>query len=293
MSHRHVLPLIAAAACWGLGSVAAKRAVAELPPTALLVIQLSASASVLAGVRRLSRRRTPGAAMRFGLLGLLNPGLAYLLGLAGLATITVGLSVLLWALEPVLIVLFAWALISERISPRTGVLSAVAVAGAVLAGSAGTEGVNVAGVLLTVAAVACCAVYTVASAAWMKTESSLAIVAAQQWFALGFAVLVLIAHAGWGDGVRLTAVSPIAWANAIESGVVYYGLAFWAYLTGLRHTTAAGAAVFLNLIPLFGVLGGRVFLGEPVTIRRLVGAGIVVVAVVGVSRAVPRPPLLR
>jgi probable blue pigment (indigoidine) exporter len=176
--------------------------------------------------------------MRFGLLGLLNPGLAYLLGLAGLATITVGLSVLLWALEPVLIVLFAWALISERISPRTGVLSAVAVAGAVLAGSAGTEGVNVAGVLLTVAAVACCAVYTVASAAWMKTESSLAIVAAQQWFALGF-------------------------------------------------------AVFLNLIPLFGVLGGRVFLGEPVTIRRLVGAGIVVVAVVGVSRAVPRPPLLR
>jgi drug/metabolite transporter (DMT)-like permease len=272
-----------------LGAVAAKRAVAELAPTLLLAVQLSASAAVLTVVRRLSRGGSRRAPVRFGLLGLLNPGLAYLLGLAGLATITVGLSVLLWALEPVFIVAFAWLVISERISTRTGLLSAGAIAGAVLAGAAGTDGVSIQGVLLTVAAVASCAVYTVASSAWMRFESSLAIVVSQQWFALGLAAVVLGVHAWWSGGIHLTDVSPIAWASAIGSGVVYYGLAFWTYLAGLRHTTAAHAAVFLNLIPLFGVLGGWLFLGEPVTSWRLVGAAIVVGSVVGVTRAVPAP----
>jgi len=37
------LALILAAACWGLGTVIAKRAVAEIPPILLLTIQLGSS----------------------------------------------------------------------------------------------------------------------------------------------------------------------------------------------------------------------------------------------------------
>jgi probable blue pigment (indigoidine) exporter len=42
-SRRTVLALILAAACWGLGTVVSKRAIAEIPPLTLLPIQLGSS----------------------------------------------------------------------------------------------------------------------------------------------------------------------------------------------------------------------------------------------------------
>ncbi|MEX1271004.1 MAG: DMT family transporter, partial [Acidimicrobiia bacterium] len=115
-SQRHALALIAAAACWGLGAVASKRAVAELAPTSLLVVQLAASITALSVVRRVVTPPTRARpSTRMLALGVLNPGLAYLLSLAGLTTITAGLSVLVWALEPVFIVVLAWIILRDRI----------------------------------------------------------------------------------------------------------------------------------------------------------------------------------
>ena len=37
------------------------------------------------------------------------------------------------------------------------------------------------------------------------------------------------------------------------SGILYYGLGFWFYVTGLRHVPASYAGAFLPLIPVFGV----------------------------------------
>lgn len=284
MSHRHVLPLITAAACWGLGAVASKRAVAELSPAALLVVQLVSSLVFLSFVRSLGVSPAGDAPpRRLVTLGVLNPGVAYLLSLAGLATITAGLSVLLWALEPVIIVALAWAFLRERVSVPTAVLMALAVGGASVAGAAGVGGADVVGVTLTVAAVACCAVYTVASSSWFSTESNLAVVIGQQWFALGFAVVVFAVSATFGSGFEPAEVGWGSWVSAVGSGVVYYGLAFWAYVAGLRLTTPGTAAVFLNLIPLFGIVGGALFLGERLTSFQLVGAGTVVAAVVGLT----------
>jgi probable blue pigment (indigoidine) exporter len=274
------IPLVLAAACWGLGTVASKRAVTELPPTLLLVIQLGSSVAVLTLVWLASagRRRPP---VRLGLLGVLNPGLAYLLSLMGLASITAGLSVLLWSLEPVLIVALAWLVLGDRLSPRAIAWSLIAVAGAALAGSQGIEGGQLRGIALTVAAVACCAIYTVAASSWMRAESSLAVVVVQQWFALVFACLVVL----FSGGVALSGASATAWISAVGSGVMYYGLAFWAFLVGLQRVKASTAAASINLVPLFGIGAGYVFLGERMQPLQLVGAAIAILAVVAlVSR---------
>jgi probable blue pigment (indigoidine) exporter len=274
------IPLVLAAACWGLGTVASKRAVTELPPTLLLVIQLGSSVAVLTLVWLASagRRRPP---VRLGLLGVLNPGLAYLLSLMGLASITAGLSVLLWSLEPVLIVALAWLVLGDRLSPRAIAWSLLAVAGAALAGSQGIEGGQLRGIALTVAAVACCAIYTVAASSWMRAESSLAVVVVQQWFALVFACLVVL----FSGGVALSGASATAWISAVGSGVMYYGLAFWAFLVGLQRVKASTAAASINLVPLFGIGAGYVFLGERMQPLQLVGAAIAILAVVAlVSR---------
>lgn len=284
MSHRHVFSLTAAAACWGLGAVASKRAVAEMAPTALLVIQLASSVVVLTLVRSTQRRPSgPRPALRLRALGILNPGAAYLLSLAGLTTITVGLSVLLWALEPVFIVGLAWLVFDHRLTARAASLMALAVGGAAVVGAAGVGSADVIGVSLTVAAVACCAVYTVAASAWFGSESDLDIVVSQQRWALAFAVVAWALLTGPAHGGGVAGAGGVAWVSALASGTVYYGLAFWAFLAGLRRTTPATAAVYLNLIPLFGIGGGWFLLGERFTLLQMLASLVVVIAVVGIG----------
>ena len=288
---RSSLALIAAAACWGLGAVASKRAVADLAPTALLTVQLAASLTALSVVRLIARRpvRTRPTAKLLA-LGILNPGLAYLLSLAGLTTITAGLSVLVWALEPVFIVVLAWFVLRDRIGANTAALMVVAVGGAAVAGLSGVDGFDARGMALTTSAVACCAVYTIGASAWFAAESNLDVVIGQQWYALGFAVLALFVTGGPRVLADLTEVGAAGWISAVGSGVVYYGLAFWFYLAGLRHARPSTAAISLSLIPVFGVVGGQVLLGERLTLVQAVGAAAVVAAVAAMAVTTLRRP---
>src|SRR4029079_5426504 len=126
---RSVIALILAAAAWGLGTVISKRAVAEMPPLTWLAIQVAASVVVLVLLMRWRRvpLRDPSAPPVLGRMGMLNPGLAYALSLLGLTHISASLSVLLWALEPILILVLAAWFLSERVSRTVLALSGVAV----------------------------------------------------------------------------------------------------------------------------------------------------------------------
>ena len=62
------------------------------------------------------------------------------------------------------------------------------------------------------------------------------------------------------------------------SGVLNYLLPFWLYLSALRHLKAGIAAQYLTAIPVFGVIGSAVILGEPMTILRIIGTLIVVLS---------------
>jgi probable blue pigment (indigoidine) exporter len=282
LARRDYLPLILAAACWGFGAVVSKRAVAEIPPLTLLPIQLGSSLVLLAIFMRARGVpfRDAGASPILGRLGVLNPGLAYALSLLGLVTITASLSVMLWALEPLLILFLAAWLLRERVTVGLVVMSLIAVAGMLLViyqpGGTGSP----IGVLLTVAGVGCCAVYTVITRRWISTSDSTAqVVVAQQAHALALAFVLVAAAWILGGAVVPGAVSPVGLASAIGSGVLYYGLAYWLYLTGLRIVPASIAASSFYLIPIFGVAGAFLFLGERLEPSQWVGAGIVLVAI--------------
>src|SRR3990170_2882838 len=88
-----------AAACWGFATVMSKGALAHIPPLTLLVVQLAVSITflwiiIVAQRIGLPRRRE---AVRLGLIGLLNPGIAYTFSLFGLTLTTASMSTLLWA----------------------------------------------------------------------------------------------------------------------------------------------------------------------------------------------------
>lgn len=285
----HLAALILAAASWGVATAISKRAVDEIPPLVLLPVQLGVS--VLASGVVLAARdrglRALAATGRLGALGLLNPGLAYMLGLLGLVHITASLSVLLWAVEPVLILFLAAWFLRERVGGRLVGLSAVAVAGMVLVIHDPGAGGHLLGVALTLGGIACCAVYTVVARSLLRrSDATLPVVVAQQAWALAFALVVGLLT-GWGGPAGTGTVSAEAWLSAGVSGLLYYGVAYWLYLTGLRRVPASFAAVSFYLIPVFGVAAGMGLLGERLGPLQWLGAAVVLVAVLAIARSAP------
>ena len=287
-----ILVLTLAAASWGIGTVVSKRAIEEIPPLTLLPIQLGASLVLLAVLMRWRGLpfRDPSASPILGRLGVLNPGLAYALSLLGLVHITASLSVMLWAIEPLLILFLAGWFLRERITLSLVVLSLVAVAGMLLVIYEPGSGGSPVGVVLTLAGVACCAVYTVVTRRWLVTSDSTAqVVIAQQAYALAFAFVLVGAVWFVGGAVQPANVTPLGWASAILSGFLYYGLAYWLYLSGLRHAPASYAALSFYLIPLFGVAGGFLLLGERLEPSQWIGAAIVLATLFVIIRRTAAP----
>ncbi len=278
VSYSRVPLLVAASACWGAGTVVTKQVLGSVEPLTLLPLQLAASCLFLLAAVRISSPRVAWSPQmtRLTLLGILNPGLAYALGLLGLASITASMSVLLWAAEPVLILLLAAAVLREHVPLALAAAIAVAVLGVVLVVyQPGATG-DAVGVALTLAAVGACAVYTVLTRRLLIDDGSLLVVLTQQAAALGFAiVLAVIVQGVGGDGWSTGSMTPLTLLIAAASGVLYYGAAFWFYLAGLRQVPASVAGAFLPLIPVFGVAVAYLT-GERLDPGQWLGAALVV-----------------
>jgi drug/metabolite transporter (DMT)-like permease len=284
---RAYLALIAASAAWGIGTVISKRAVEEIPPLTLLPIQLASSLAVMTVLLAANRLplRDPTAPIALERLGILNPGLSYALGLLGLVSITASLAVLIWALEPLLILLMAAWFLRERLGVALIALSLVAAAGVGLVVYDPASAGSLLGVALTFAGVVCCAIYTTAARRWLvDAQQTASIVSAQQAYALGFALVIAVSTWAAGGAVWPTSPSAIGLASAAGSGVLYYGLAYWMYLWALRRMPASIAAASFYLIPVFGLVASFAVLGERLTTLQSIGAGIVLVAVLGIAR---------
>jgi drug/metabolite transporter (DMT)-like permease len=285
LASRDLVLLAFAAACWGLGTVVSKRAIDEMPPFVLFPIQLASSLAVLALLMRRAGLPLTGAPRRLGRLGLLNPGLAYALGLVGLTYVSASLYVLLWALEPLLIVLLAGIFLGEGITGRLVLLSATAAIGMGLVVYEPSTSGQWLGVLLVLAGVACCAAYTVIARRWVAMSDSTAqVVLVQQAYALAFAVALALVAGLVGGAPRWSGISATALLSAVGSGLLYYAAAYWFYLSALRRVAASLAATSFYLIPVFGVAASFVLLDERLNLGQWVGVGIVVIAVVAIIR---------
>lgn len=279
-SYRHALLILSATACWGGGTVLSKQVLDRgVAPLTLLAIELAAS-TLLLGLGALVlgvRPKWSPALARLAFLGVLNPGIAYALGLLGLVTITASLSVLLWATEPVLIMLLAVLLLRERIAAATMIAVAIALVGVLLVLYRPSASGGGAGIGLTMGAVLACAFYTVLTRWLLLDDGSLEVVLVQQVAALCFA-LALVGMA-WAAGITNPGmpVDLATWGLAALSGIVYYGLAFWCFIGGLRGVPASVAGSFFPLIPVFGIAAGHLA-GERLSNGQWIGAAIVVLA---------------
>jgi drug/metabolite transporter (DMT)-like permease len=286
--------LVLAAGCWGLGTVISKAALAEIPPVTLLATQLAVSLVLL-----IALMRAAGVPLRgpvhplLARLGLLNPGLAYALSLLGLTTITASVSVLLWALEPLLILVLAVIVLGERLTPLVAALSAGAVIGiGLVVFDPTTLDAQIVGVGLTVAGIGCCALYTVLTRRSIPdAQETSQVVLAQQAYGLVVALILVVGVGLIGGRIVPSTLSLPAIASAIVSGALYYAGAYWLYLGALRRVPASIASSTFYLIPIVGVTGGALLLGERLGPSQWVGAAIVLGSVLGILVQPSRGPV--
>ncbi|HEX6385599.1 MAG TPA: DMT family transporter [Anaerolineae bacterium] len=269
--------------CWGLGTVLSKGILAHMPPLTLLVIQLAVSVTFLWLIVVFQRLKLPSLkkVIRPGLTGLLEPGLAYTFGLLGLSLTTASMAALIWAAEPILILGLAWLILGERLTRPLLALTVVAISGVFLVIGVNTgQAGSLAGNLLTLVGVFCCALYVTLSRRLVTNMNPLLLVTLQQSVALVWALLIWPIEFFSSGMAPLAALTPAVWLWTVISGIVYYALAFWFYITGLKNTPASQAGLFFNLIPIFSVGGAYLFLGERLAPVQWLGAALILTAVV-------------
>jgi len=94
--------------------------------------------------------------------------------------------------------------------------------------------------------------------------------------------LASVVELAGGPGWDLAGLGTGAWLGAVVSGILYYGLGFAFYVTGLRHLPASYAGAFLPLIPVFGVAAGHL-VGERLELRQWLGAMVIVAATAAIA----------
>lgn len=281
--------LVSASACWGFATVISKHILNSMPPITLLAFQLIVSVSLLWLLVFLSKKPLASKTkwLKVGWLGLLNPGISYTLSLIGLTTTTASMSTLLWASEPVLILFLASWILRENLSPKVIFLSLVAISGVVLMSGLLTgdwAGGKLTGNMLILGGVLCCAFYTVLARRVGQDFDPLLAVALQQTAALGLVWVLFPLEWHVDTWVNLRALGALDWFWAGVSGAVYYALAFWLYLKGLARVQASLAGVFINLIPIFGIGGAYLFLGERLNSLQWLGTGMIMFSVFAIIR---------
>lgn len=286
-----VAAAVLSAACWGSATVMSKGLLAVLPPLTLLVVQLLASIAFLwiAVLCLRLRVRLDRPARRASLSGLLEPGLSYCVGIAGLALTTASNASLIGTTEPLFILLLAWLLLRERIGG--GVVGLALLAGLGLGlvvlpdiRNGGGEGSSL-GDALVVLGTLFAALYVIATRKLVMTLDPLPLSALQQSVGLLWTLGVLALALALGAvnlGLRDIPLEVLLFAAF--SGIVQYALAFWFYLFALRRLPASVAAFYLTLIPVFGVGAAYLFLGETLTGVQWLGAALIVISVTLISR---------
>ena len=187
-----------------------------------------------------------------------------------------------------MILLMAWALLRQRPTAAITACAGAALVGVLLVVAAPDVELDPIGVGLMLAGVAACALYTVVSGRYLGDSSTLGVILLQQTAALGFAVALLAVTAVVGRMGDLGDVSATGWASALVAGALYYGVAFWFWVRGLRTCSPAVAGLFINLVPVFGVAAAAVLLDERLVGRQWLGAALVIGAVSVLAASVRR-----
>lgn len=275
------LALILCAFIWGGGIVFTKQSLDLFPPVLLLVFKLSVSCATLWFIILVSGiyKTLKWSDWRYGLGGLFEPGLAYVLYMIGLSQTSAGNAALLSATEPLMVIAFAWMLLRERISRRVAMMLAIGLVGtALLALGSQESGAGLTGSptgdLMILGSSVAAALSVVMTRRSIHHVAPLPLAAIQQTIGL----IVVVAMLPWaihnGELPQISAVPLTDWVVAAFSGVIQYAVVFILYMYAIKYVSTTYETTLLMLMPMFGLLGAVLFLGEHFSAVQLLGASL-------------------
>jgi drug/metabolite transporter (DMT)-like permease len=279
---------------WGGTFVAGKWAVGEAPPFFVAFLRFAIASAVLwALVARRGRGsggrfpRPEGGARWAGLfsLGLTGVFLYNFVFLTGLSWTSATNGSLIVALNPLLTTVLSALWLKERVRPlqAAGLLLALLGVGVVVTNGSLEVLRRLTfnpGDLLMLGAPLAWALYTIFGKkvlAWFDPLPATA------YAALIGTLLLLPAAAIEGSLLTgATRLSAYGWMSVLQLALLGTVVGFVWWYDGVAELGAARASVFVNLVPIFGVLLSALILSERVTVSQLAG-GILVVVGVGIG----------
>ncbi|GIV54908.1 MAG: hypothetical protein KatS3mg039_1426 [Candidatus Kapaibacterium sp.] len=272
--------------------VVARSIAIAVPATTIVLYRGLFSILAYAGWFAFRRHRSPMRPIeandwwRFAVLGLLNMPINQFLFVAGLQHTTPPNAALAFALSPVFVLVFAWALLGEQLTRAklAGVALAVTGAAVVAVGrGASVHSATTLGNLMEFAASCAWSLYTVWGRPLVQRYGAVQTTAVGMLMGLGlFVPVALVVPDGIVHPWTLTARQwfEIAYLGIVTSGI---GWALWYVL--LRRMEAGRLAVFNNLQPVLTVALAWLAFGELPAVEFWIGGTIAIAGVIITQRA--------
>jgi len=271
---------------WGLSFVSSKTILnSGVPPMTMVCIRFVVATIIL---NLFLRRFDPGARLRkkdllpLAVSGLFGVTVYFFFESRGIKLTSASHASLIIAVIPVVTVLAETVLFRTRITVLTGLGIALSVLGVVfVVNRPGSRagGVSIVGDLFMFGACLSWVVYIVLSKNLHQRLSELAITAYQSLFGTAFLIpLALLEMRQW---VPITLAAGL---NLAYLAVFCSALANFLYIYALSALGPISVSPYVNLIPVVGVLGGVILLGETLVWSQIVGGAVILAGVLLVSR---------
>jgi drug/metabolite transporter (DMT)-like permease len=224
-------------------------------------------------------RITRELAWRLAAMGFVGVFLYNLCFFTGLRTVPAGRASLMASLQPSVVFLFSAVVWGERVTGMKLTGLSISFFGALLVLSQGdprrlfNEGVNT-GDLWVLGCVLSWVGYTLLGRTISGRMAAGAATAYSTWF--GTALLAAVA---FGQPVEAQTWSWMSWMAAAFLGLGGTTIAFLLFLKGLAQIGASRTSIFINLVPVFGVLFSSLLLGESLGGATLLGGAFVIAGV--------------
>lgn len=294
---------------WGANYSVIKRAFEEIPPQPFNVLRILISSSLFYAAIQIMRRRaarpdrtvsrafhTPAVLTRRDRLDLVWLGLVGHFGyqicfVAGVAATSVSNAALIIGASPVVIAVLSAALGRERIGRWHWMGAAVSISGIyfVVGHGAAFGGAHIKGDALIMVSVLCWAAYTIGATRLVARHSALYVTGTTMMIGCVPYVLVILPQMG---GVAWGNVSAWTWTALVLSASLALGLAYLIWYVAVQRIGPARTSIYSNLVPVVAVAVATIWLREPLTATKIIGAAAVLTGVF-ITRLGRRPVVAR
>jgi drug/metabolite transporter (DMT)-like permease len=286
---RAVLAILATTLFWGLSYSSTKVLLGSLSPVQIAFFRLVLASLVLGTGFILARKKSVDRVdlPRVIAGGVFGMFLYFIFENNGLQFTTAGTGSLIIATIPVLNVLAGALFFRENNSFSRWLGVALSFVGVYMIITSGSQGAlslaNMRGNLLVFGAACSWVVFTRINEPLMQKYDSISINLHQSLVGM-----LLLAVLALPSGVSAAAFSGPVLFNLAYLGIFCSAVAYFLYLYALKSLGAAAITSFLNMVPVFGVLGGAIILKEALVAGQLLG-GLVVIAGVTLVTLAAKP----